>query len=59
MKRDMRPTSQAAINSASVTERAIVGWNLVFYAMVPPVSWMQISLKEQRVLTQVAQSKLP
>ncbi len=30
-----------------------------FYAMVPPVSWIQMPLKEQHVLTQVAQSKLP
>ncbi len=47
-KKDMRTKLQAAINSALVEEEewAIVGWNLVLYAMVPPVRWMQMPLKE-------------
>ena len=55
----MRPTSQAAMNSASVDERATVGWNLVLYAIVPPASWIHIPLNERLVLTHVAQSESP
>ncbi len=59
MKSDIRPTSQAAMNSASVEESTTVGWNLVLYAIVPPASWMHIPLNERRVLTQVTQSESP
>ena len=55
----IRPTSQAAMNSASVEDSATVGWNLVLYAIVPPASWMQIPLNDLRVLTHVAQSESP
>ena len=55
----IRPTSHAAMNSASVEDRATVGWNFVLYAMVPPVSRIHIPLKERRILTHVAQSESP
>ncbi len=58
-KRHIPPTSTAAMNSASVNERATVDWNLVLYPTVPPASWIQIPLKEHRVLTQVAQPESP
>ena len=57
--RHIHPTLQAAINFTLVEERATVGWNLVLYATVPPVSWMQLPLKEQRVFMQVAQLESP
>ncbi len=52
------PALQAAMNLALVEERATVGWNFVLYAMVPPSKRMQTPVKDQRVLTQVAQSEL-
>ncbi len=59
INKHIRPTSLAAMNSASVEESATVGWNFVLYAIVPPASWMQIPLKERRVLIQEAQSESP
>jgi hypothetical protein len=59
IKSHIRPTSQAAINSALVDERATIGWNFVLYAMVPPVSCIQIPLNDRRVLTQDSQSESP
>jgi hypothetical protein len=59
INRDIRPRSMAAMNSASVVERAIEGWNLVVYAMVLPAIWIHIPLNEHHVLTHVAQSESP
>ena len=51
------PVSYAAMNSASVEEPAIVGWNLHLYAIVPPAKRKQAPPKEPWVLGQVAQSE--
>ncbi len=59
IKRHIQLTLHAAINSASVDDSATVGWNLVWYAIVLPASWMQIPLNKHLVLTHVAQSELP
>ncbi len=49
--------SYAAMNSTSVEDPAIVGWNLHLYAIVPPAKRKQAPPKERRVLGQVAQSE--
>ena len=57
INRHIRPTSHAAMNSASVDERATVGWNFVLYAMTPPARKIHTPVNERRVLVHVAQSK--
>ena len=55
MKRHMRPTLQAAMNSALVDDSATEGWNLVLWAMTPLVRKTQTPVKDLRVLMHVAQ----
>ena len=57
IKRHIRPALHTAINSASVDERANVGWNLVLYATTPPASSMHTPVNDRRVLVHVAQSE--
>ena len=57
MNKHILPTSHASMNSASVEERATVGWNLVLKAMTPPNKKIQTPVKERRVLIHVAQSE--
>jgi hypothetical protein len=45
------------MNSASVDDSATVGWNLVLYAMTPPVRKMHTPVNYRRVLMHVAQSE--
>ena len=57
MNRHIRPTLHAAMNSASVDDRATVGRNLALYAMTPPARKIHAPVNDGRVLTQVAQSE--
>ena len=57
IKRHIRPTSHTAMNSASVDDSATVGWNLVLYAITPPVRKMHTPVNDRRVLRHVAQSE--
>jgi hypothetical protein len=51
------PASQAAMNSASVDDNAMVGWRFVLYAMVHPASLTVMPVIDRRVFVQVAQSE--
>ena len=57
INRHIRPTSHAAMNLASVNERATVGWNFVLYATTPPDRKMHTPVNDQQVLVQVDQSE--
>ena len=57
IKRHIRPTLHTAMKSASVDDSATVGWNLVLYAITPPVRKMHTPVNDRLVLTNVAKSE--